>query len=434
MSRSLPTRMFIAVAFLLGSINVLYNVVFYIFLILAFLVNVKMDFRGFLHNLCKEWKYILLPLVGCVYLTIHYLCTLDCSLYAAYRPSWSSVELLLLYFFMIPLYVLSVRNFVTPLLLKKALSALCWGILLLNFVKLFYVAGLTLFTHPLMALNTLYTGRFGEDMAFLGGFVYLEPQAIYLVISALISYFFILKQIRVKDSKRFVAGCVFVFVFSLLFLSFTVTKGAILSFIGGVVVLSIAYLRRISPWVPWAFLIVFLLLLFGTWFFLPHAYVNRIEEMEREIESVQRGEFAGATISSRAGIIKENMQHFHQFAWFGLGVYKKAMTNEWYKNSPYIDVVVTNAHNSFLEFWLRWGIGGVLYLFYFFFAPVIRMLRQKKGVYLTLACIIALCIGNSTSILIILVDSSPFVILFLAMGYFYNDIFYQLQETEITSA
>ncbi len=433
MSRSLPARMFVAVAFLLGSINILYNTVFYIFLLLAFLINVKMDCRGFLDHLRKEWKYILLPLGGCVYLVIHYFCTLGCASYAAYRPSWGSAELLLLYFFMIPLYVLSVRDFVTPALLKKALSALCWGILLLNFVKLFYITGLTLFTHPFIALDSLYAGRFGENMAFLGGFVYLEPQAAYLVIAALISYFFILKQIRTRDSGRFVAGCVFIFVCSVLFLSFTVTKGAILSLVVGGVVLSVAYLRAISSWGPWVFLIVFVLLLFGTWAFLPRAYVDRIEEMKREIESVQRGEFAGATISSRAGIIKENMQHFHQFVWFGLGVYEKAMTEEWYENSPYIDVVVRNAHNSFLEFWQRLGIGGVLYLFYFFFAPVIRMWRQKKCVCLTLAGIIALCVGNCTSVLIILVDSSPLVILFLAMAYFYNDAFYQLQKTGMAS-
>lgn len=146
MKQDIRSYLFIAVAFLLGSINILYSIQFYIFLVLAFLVNVKSDFKGFLANVKQEWKYLVLPLMGVIYLVVHYLGTFLFGGEINARPSWRTVELLLLYFFFIPLYILSARDFVTLRLLRRFLFSLCWGILLFNAVKLFYITGIGLFS------------------------------------------------------------------------------------------------------------------------------------------------------------------------------------------------------------------------------------------------------------------------------------------------
>ena len=76
MRNNLRSGLFVITFFLLGSINVLYNTFFYVFVILAFLVNVVMDWRGFQVNMRKEWRYWCLPLLFSVYVLLHYGCSL----------------------------------------------------------------------------------------------------------------------------------------------------------------------------------------------------------------------------------------------------------------------------------------------------------------------------------------------------------------------
>ncbi|MEG0794976.1 MAG: O-antigen ligase family protein [Odoribacter sp.] len=427
MGRDFRIWMFIAVAFLLGSINGLYGIAFYIFLMGAFLVNLKCDFKGFCANFRKEWKYMILPVVGVVYLCLHYVGTLIFSDPVPYESSWGMMELLLLYFFLLPLYVLSARNFVTPLLLRRSLFALCWGILLFNFVKMFYLTGFALFTEPVQSLNMLYFGRFGGNMGFWGGFMYLEPQAIYLSVSALIAYFFLLKQMLSLDNKCVLYSSVVIFIFSLLFLSFTVTKGSILAFLGGFLLLSFFYFRAMSRRLKFIGGGIGIILIVGIYFLASPIYIQRMKDMKQEIVSVQAGTFQGGSIGPRAGLIKENFSHFDQFGLWGLGVYKKEMTKEWYEHSPYIGVWVSNSHNTFVDFWLTLGVFGLFFLLYFFFVPIVRMRKRKQYSYLSIAIIVALFVGNNTCILIVLVDSSPFVIWMLSMAFLYSDQFYRLQ-------
>lgn len=428
MKQKIRPALFVLSAFLLGSINGLYGIGFYIFLMMALLVNVCVDFKGFLAAFREEWKYLILPLVGVMYLVLHYIFSLVFVGRIDVRPSWSTVELLVLYFFFIPLYWASARSFVTPLLLRRFLFALCWGILAFNFVKLFYITGVSLFKDTGNTLNLLYTGRFGGNMELLGGFVYLEPQAIYICASALISYFFLLKQFWVRDNKRVVWQSVVILVFSFIFLSFTVTKGTILATGTGMLVLSLIFFKKMTGRCRLLFCLGGVALVFLIYFFTPEAYVQRIKEMRNEITHVRKGDFQGGSIGPRAGLMKENFSHFREFGIWGLGVYKKYTTREWYAHSPYIPVDVTNAHNSFVEFWLRGGILGLLFIIYYFLAPVLKMMRLKKYSFLALAMIIAFFIANNTCVLIILVDSSPLVAGMLAMFYLYTDKFIVLQE------
>ncbi len=421
--------LFIVAAFLLGSINPLYNGVVYAFLVIAFLINLRFDFNGFRENVRREWKYLFLPLGGALYMLLHYLGSLFFEV--PYRPSGSVFELLLMYFLFIPLYVVSAKSFVTVHLLRRFLLALCIGILCFNFVKLFCVTGTTLFTEPVKALNLLYSGRFGGNMAMLGGFVYLEPQAIYIAVAAVISYFFIWEY-RSGGSQRIrLCGSICLFLLSLLFLSFTVTKGSILAFLCGALFLTVVYFRRESR----KFRLIFssLVVLGGIVFclLLPKAYLSRANDMMKEIEEVQAGNYQGGSIAPRLGLMKENFSHFDEFGWVGLGMYKGDAVHQWYSTSPYRlkDKNVTNSHNSFVEAWLFGGIPGLCFMLYYFLAPVLRMIQKKKYSFLVIASLTTIFVAANTCVIVFLVDSKPFVLFLLALFYLCADRFAELQSS-----
>lgn len=429
MSYRIRESLFIASAFLLGSCQVLYNVEVYIFLVITFLINVRSDFHSFIANVKQEWKYLLLPLIAISYLVIHYLFSLFIK-DIPYEVSWNRVELLLLYFFFIPLYVISAKSFISVRLLKKTLLWLCWGILVFNFTKLFYLTGFSLFTDTSQALNMLYESRFGCHLDFLGGFVYLEPQTVYLSVVAIIAYFFILQSLLWKDWKLTVNSGV-ILVLSLLFLSFTVTKGAILSFLCGFLLLSIFYFRKFSYKNQALIGIIVLVLATGAYFALPDVFSKRFKEVGTELEHVSNGKLSGGSIAPRVKLLKESFSHFDEFGLVGLGVYKNSATDEWYANSKYTAInTLNNVHNSFVEFWLIGGIPGLLFILYYFLAPVGRMLKKKKYSFLVLAIIFALIMANNTCVLMIFVDSGPFILFMLAISFFYLEQFLRLQENK----
>ncbi|MDE5610828.1 MAG: O-antigen ligase family protein [Odoribacter sp.] len=419
--------LFVSVAFLLGSVNILYSGVFYAVMTVAFLVNVGADYRGFWKSVWQERKYVLLPVIGVIYLIVHYLCSLFLAI--PYRPSWSFMELLLMFFLLVPLYLLSARNMMTPLLLRRTLLALCAGILLFNFVKLFCVIGLSLFTNPVEALSLLYSSRFGGNMDLLGKLVILEPQALYIAVAAVIAYYFILAYHEVNESKRFLYANILVFVLSLIFLSFTVTKGAILGFGAGFLVLSIWYVRRHSSRERWRFIggLVVLVLLVG--WLMPQAYFIRLEQTKREITGVLEDNYAGGSIAPRWGLMKENFRHFDEWGIVGLGVYQKKMTKEWYSNSPYIQVPVNNSHNSFMEFWLTEGIFGLLFLLYYFVAPFLRMRRNRLYSVLCLATVLTIFVAANTCVVVTESDSRPFVVFMLSIFFLYAPCIGQLEDS-----
>lgn len=428
MKQDIKEILFIVVAFLLGSINVLYNGVFYTFMVIAFLVNLKGGYKDFWENVKQEKKYLLLPIVGVGYLVVHYLCSLFMNI--PYKASWSMVETLLAYFLFIPLYLLSAKKILTFRLLRHSLFALCVGILCFNMVKLFYITGTTLFTTPVGALNLLYSQRFGTNMDMLGGFVYLEPQAIYIVTAAVISYFFILNYNKNIDKRSWLVCNILFFILFLIFLSFTVTKGSILAFLGGALFLTIVYFRKKSRKFLLTFALIFCVCTVGIYFLLPSAYMNRFKQVKNEIENVQKGNFQGSSIAPRLGLIKENFSHFDEFGLFGLGVYKGAAIREWYANSPYRLTGITNAHNSFVEFWLIGGVPGLLFIFYYFFAPICKMVRSKNYSFLTIALFVSILIAANTCVIFFLEDSKPLIVFIFALSFFYLDRFIALQHKE----
>ena len=415
--KKIRASFFVGTAFLLGSINVLYSGVFYAVMVVAFLVNVWADSKVFWENIRQERKYVFLPLIGLMYLIVHYLCSLFVDV--PYQPSWSFVELLLMYFLLVPFYLLSARDIMTPLLLRRTLLALCAGILLFNFAKLFCITGLSLFTKPLEALNLLYFGRFGENMELLGGRVSLEAQAVYIAVAAVIAYYFILVYNKEKESKGFLYVNILFFVLSLIFLSFTVTKGSILGFAAGFLVLSVWYIRRQASRVRWMFVGgLMVLILLGGWL-MPRVYHARLEQATQEITGVLEGNYEGASIAPRWGGMKENFSHFDKWGVVGLGVYEKEITREWYSNSPYMSIHMRHSHNSFMEFWLIEGIFGLLFLLYYFVAPFLRMRRNSCYSMLCLASVLTIFVPANTCVVVTLSDSRPLVIFMLSLFFLY---------------
>ena len=419
---------FVILFFLLGSIHVLYNVTFYIILLCALFINIRIDFKSFVKEVRKEWKYLILSIVLCVYLVVHYLFSLMGEP-IGYKVAWKTTEPLLLYFLVITLYLLSAKRFITPHILWKALKAFCWGVLVFNFAKFFCVTGLSIFSEPRETLDYLYQSRFGCNMDMLGGFIYLEPQATYLCITALISYFAILKYDKIVSKQRELFCSIVVLVLSLIFLSFTVTKGALLALSVGMLFLSIIYWVKKSLRFKLYFLGFSLLMLIVGYDLWSKICAERYREMKNEIEHVKEGDYYGFTVSSRLGVLKESITHWSDYKYWGLGVYKDAMTEEWYANSPYVSVEAHNSHNTFFEYWLDAGIVGVLFILYYFIGPVIRMIRSKRCLYLVIATVTSLFISGNIYILM-MEDSRPMFIFMLVIFYLYQDYLWKIQNNE----
>lgn len=430
MIRDYRTWLFYLVTFSLGSIHVLYSMAFFLVLLYSLAVNIKTDFKDFLVEVRKEWKYLMLPVVGCLYLVVHYFCLLLFDKIET-KVSWKMLEILLLYFCMIPLYLVSVKKMMTPLVLWRALKFFCCGVLLFNFIKLFCVVGGAIFTEPSKALTMLYELRFGQNMQMLGGFVYLEPQAVYICISALISYFALLKYDRRFCKRSELFGNVVILFFSLVFLSFTVAKGAILSFCIGMLFLTLVYFWKKSLRFKLAFITVFMMLSLGISVCLPDIYINRFNYSMQEYRNVQAGNFVGSSLASRYGLMKENFSHLDEFGVWGLGVCTNSRTDDWYANSPYISEPVMNSHNTFVEYWLYGGIWGVLFILYYFFAPIIKMVCKKYCLYFAVAVILSLFVAANTCVIAYLEDSLPIVVFILSMCYLCQEHLLKIQNNEL---
>ena len=419
--------LFIGVAFLLGSVNILYNIPFYVLWVLAALFFIWTGYDGFVVRVKRNWKYLMLPLAGVVYLGIHYLISLWVG-YDRYAASGKKLDLLLMYFFFIPVYLVAAKDFMTSSLLKRSLLALCWGTLLFNFVKLFYLTGWTLFTDTGAAVEMLYNSRFGCHLHFLGGHVYLEPQAIYLSVSAVLGFFFVVRGMGQSDRKTLVQGTILL-ILSLWFLSLTVTKGAILAFLVGFLILAVVYFCRMSLKQRLFTGAVVVLLLVGACVFVPDTYVKRMKEARNEIERLQEGKWQGGSIVPRLALIKESVDRIDEWGLLGLGLYKNAAAKEWFRRSNVAEITSlgSNVHNCFLEFWMMGGLAGLFFILYYFFVPVVRMIRARQCSFVVLAILSVLFVGCNTSILIIFVDSAPLVIFLLAMSFFYLDQFIELE-------
>ena len=288
-------------------------------------------------------------------------------------------------------------------------------------------------TNPRTAIEFLYSSRFGDNKwSFLGGNLFLEPQTLYIALTALISYFMIfIKQHR---GMKILYGIMFLFL--VIFLSFTVTKAGILAFFIGFMIANLYIFKQSSLRTHLAILVGLLLFIGGLLVFNSsnEKYGERTEEIIREVENVKKGIYTGGTIAPRIGFIRESFIHADEFAIWGLGIYAKNRVKDWLVNSDAGLDVFTNVHNSFIHYWIQGGIIGLGIIIFLFAVPFYRMWKNKRFSCLIISLTTIIFIMNNTSILLALNNTRLMILFMLSLFYFYSDIFVQMEKTIITKS
>ena len=418
---------FLLNGFLLGSLAPLYGKTFNYYLLFMVLFHAVTRKDSFVKDLQTGGKYVLVFGTYFIYILLQTLFTTRSCTWAD-KPYYGIFEDLLLDFILIPIYVVSLKEWLTPRLLTRFLFLFCAGCLLLNIYVIFDLVGIGLFTDTSSAINFLYANRLGGNkLDFLGGNLYLEPQTLYIALTALIAYFLIFIY-RNKGLKVFLGV---MFLLLTLFLSFTVTKAGILAFILGFGIMNFYLFTRSSFRVRSAILvgIVLLVPVFGIFVFdgLKGKYEERTEEIVREVENVKQGIYAGGTIAPRVGFIRESFIHVDEFGVWGLGIYAKHRVNNWLQSSGDGLGVFTNVHNSFIHYWIQGGILGLAMIVFLFCAPFYRMFRTRRISWLICALLVVMFVMNNTCILLALNNSRLMILFLLGMFYFYGDVFWQLE-------
>lgn len=423
---------FLTVGFLSASFAPLYGKTFNYFLLLIILFCVATNWNTFIQNLKSGKNYILLFVIYFVYLSLQTLFTvLDSEI--PNKPYYGIFEDILLNFILIPIYVVTLKDWLTPRLLKQFLLLFCVGCITINLYIIYELISTRAIDNVPAAIEFLYASRFGDNKwTLLGGNFFLEPQTLYIAMSALISYFLIF--ISRHHGMKILCG--FMFLLLLLFLSFTVTKAGILAFIVGFTLMNL-YIFKQSTLRPRLVMAAMMLILVSGVFMFDSSnskYEERTEEIIREIENVKNGVYAGGTIAPRIGFIRESFIHFDEFALWGLGVRAKSRVLDWLRNSDADLAVFTNVHNTFIHYWIQGGIFGLAIVLYIFIAPFYRMRKNKQYSFLIISLITIILIMNNTSILLALNNTRLMIILFLSMFYFYSDIFVQLEKMLTTKS
>lgn len=412
-------KLFLLIAFFLGTWATVYTDIFNIFIILSLGINVFMNPKAFVASLKKEKIYFLLPVVFLLYMGVHTL------IYPAngYKAAYGIFESLSLYFILLPLYVLSVKDILDTKLLKRGFFMFCVGTFLFNFFSIFALTGTSLFTSPYETLLYLYESRFGANKEVFGGHIFVEPQGLYLAVAAILSLFFMIGH----KKRTYQIIYLFFFIAFVWFLSLTVTKGAILAFLVGLVVISIYSLKRLSMPRKCLYVIGISFILFMVGVSTPGAYSSRINQMQDELENVEEGNLTGGSIAPRLALLKLNLEHFDEYAFWGFGVYTHSIIKEWYVESKYGLANLNDTHNSFFQYWLTGGIVGISFIISIFVLPIYRMIKVRRYSYLMLSVIVMFFVANNTCVLLILNDSKSLIMFFLSMFYFYRDNFVELE-------
>ena len=402
---------FLLVAFLLGSLAPLYGNVFNFVLLAFMLVLLGVNRKEMLRNLRYVRWYIGINVAFLIYFSLHTLVVLLKDEPIA-PPSFGTFEVLLLNFILVPMYVSTFKNWITPGLLKKFLFFFCLGCTLLNIYIFFSLTGTQLFSAPADTLSWIYNMRFGVNRDVLGSKFWLEAQAMIIAIGWKMKLF-----------------CGFMFLMLVLFLSFTVTKSSILGFLAGFLILNVCLFRKFSLRMRYGLIAGLLVCVCGFSLLTDLAmYEKRIQEIEAEIQSVRNGEYRGATIVPRVAFIRESFRHLDEFSAWGLGVCTKHRIKAWYESSDLNIANYNNVNNAFLQYWITGGIFGLALVLFLFVAPIYRMIRRKKFSSLILAMLIVFFTVSNTCVTLSWANSRLFMLLFLAMFCFYGDLFAWLED------
>lgn len=424
--KSLESKLFLLIAFFIGTWGALFESVLPVLLGIGFLYNI-VKFSAKCRNALWQYRYYLaIPVLLIIYVAIHSLFIINSGKYADIKPNFGVFEKLSLCFLLVILYVVSAKCFMTLKLLKQFLLCFCISVFTFNFVMLFHVTGTTLFTEPMSALTYLYESRFGFTKYFLGGRVYLDAQALQVYAAALISYFFGISSHRRWDKViAFIAFIVLVW-----FLSLTVTKSSILAFLCGFILFNFYFLRKLTVRFRWTLVIACVFLVVVGYIFRPANFERRWDEIKHEIEEVRQGKLSGgSSIVPRIVFYQSCLKHIDSWGVWGLGVYTERVSKQWYLDSGnHVVAVASHSHNSFLQYWMWMGIVGLLFILSWFCLPLIRMFRSKKYSFLAMSIIVALFVDCNFEVQLIINDALPAVIFLLAMFYVCHERFYELED------
>ncbi|MDE7073441.1 MAG: O-antigen ligase family protein [Odoribacter sp.] len=406
------------VALLLAPVATLYVDCFNILVILAIAFNLVVARKEFIGNLKESNLYLKLPLILLVYLLLH---TVFLKLFGneEARYSFSIFESLGLYFIALPLYLFSGRDLLEePRLFKRVLLCFMYGVIIFNTAAFFKLAGLELFSDPFGAIGRLAASRFGGNKEIFGGFIFLEPQALYINLAAIIALYWSTFSTNVRQKIGFIV----LFMLLLFFLILTETKSAYISFIAGFCVWLFFFFKKRN----WKFrlkyscvIVVSLCLLLWC---MPDSMKLRMKQAQTELNNALNDDLAGGgTIMPRVALYKVNFSHFREFGLWGLGVAYTNTVRQWYDDSAYRLAHLNDPHNSFMFFWLIGGVVGLLFVLALFALPLWYMLRKKQFSYMAFAFWMMLFIANNTTVLLSLNDSKPLILFFLTLILLKND-------------
>lgn len=425
--KNIEVKLFLLIAFFIGTWGALFNVIQTALIALGLIYNIVKYKDDFFENIKKYKYYIAIPVVAIIYLSIHTLIIIYSGKYAEVKPGFGLFEKIALFFLLGVLYVISIKSFLTLQLLRKFLFCFCISVFTFNFVMLFHLTGTDLFLHPGSAVTYLYESRFGFTKYFLGGQVYLDAEALQIYAAALIVYFFGITQTRLRDK---VIAFVF-FAILVWFLSLTVTKSSILSFLCGFILFNFYFFRKLSVSFRWVLIVSFLIVGIFGYYFRPASFDQRWEEMKKEVNDVRNGDTeGGGSITPRFVFYRSCFENIDSWGIWGLGVYTNPVSKQWYVNSGNSVVAsLGHSHNSYLQYWMLMGILGLVFILSWFIIPIIKMVRYRQYSFLALALLFAFFIDCNFEVLLIVSDGLPVVIFFLAMFYIHSEKFYLLENT-----
>lgn len=413
MYKRLRIIFFVAVAFLLGCIAMLYVDFFNIMILGGIVFNLLIARKEVIANLRNESGYLKLPVFFLLYLGIH---TLVLKLFGTgtVKYSYSVFESLLLYFIALPLYICSIKDLLNQATLKLGLLAFVCGVLVFNIALFIQLGGSDLLYEPLSAVKRIAASRFGTNKELWGSFVFLEPQALYINIAAMIVFY--IAMISKKIYQKL--GYIFIFLLFLFFLLLTETKSAFLSFSAGILILVVFLLkgRSLKYKLMSLGIVVGIVVLVAV--LAPDSLKDRFRIAKTELCDVLSNDFEeGGTIVPRVTLYKVNFSHFNEFGWWGLGIAYTNTVKQWYSDSYAVISGLTDPHNSFVFFWLIGGLPGLVFVLGLFILPFWKMFKNKQFSFIMLAIGITLLIANNTTVLLSLNDSKPLILFFLSLFY-----------------
>ena len=116
-----------------------------------------------------------------------------------------------------------------------------------------------------------------------------------------------------------------------------------------------------------------------------------------------------------------------EFSLWGLGVCTKHRIKAWYEASEMNIAIYNNVNNAFLQYWITGGIFGLGLVLFLFVAPVYRMIRKRNFSVLIFVILIVFFVVSNTCVTLSWANSRLLILLFLAMFYFYGEMFAKLE-------